>query len=130
MPQHCRVCIHPDVEAMNTQLADGDSPGRIAERFGLTRSSVRRHKDAHFTLAVMRVMYQREQRARQRRKRAEDGWTCEVCGNFLDELDDGLIVQGPLHKADWNRSRRSDTRYCSPACKQKAYRQRKAEQSR
>jgi hypothetical protein len=56
MPRQCSACA-ADVEAINVALANGDSPGAVAERFGLSRSSVRRHKEQHFDLSIMKQAF-------------------------------------------------------------------------
>ena len=56
MPRVCSVCVHPDREAIDRALVDGaDSYRRIATRFGLSESAVRRHKANHLPAALARA---------------------------------------------------------------------------
>jgi hypothetical protein len=57
MPQPCTVCQHPERDAIDAALCVGCASVRgLAEQYGLTEASVRRHKDTHLvrTLALAR----------------------------------------------------------------------------
>jgi len=56
----CRVCDHVERRAIDTALATA-SVRAIAGQFGLTRSSVQRHKVGHLAPAVARVAARREE---------------------------------------------------------------------
>ena len=47
MPRKCSICSHPDVEGINEALVVGETLRDIAGRFGISKSSLARHKDAH-----------------------------------------------------------------------------------
>jgi len=46
MPK-CTVCTHPERDEIERQLLRGEPERDIADRFGLSKSSVHRHKQAH-----------------------------------------------------------------------------------
>lgn len=47
MAQQCRVCEHPEREAVDAALGAGEPGREVARRFGLTEAGVRRHKANH-----------------------------------------------------------------------------------
>lgn len=47
MPQRCQVCSHQYVTEINTALVSGESHSVLADRFGLSRFSIRRHNINH-----------------------------------------------------------------------------------
>ena len=48
MPRRCTVCAHPEREAIDAALVAGsDSLRTIAARFGVSKSSLIRHRDKH-----------------------------------------------------------------------------------
>ena len=72
MPRRCSICDHVDLDAINMTLIDcNESLRSIAVRFGVSRSSLTRHRDAHLpaTLALA--------------QRANDGATAD---SLLDRL--------------------------------------------
>lgn len=56
----CTVCAHPEREAVDEALVSGDSNRATASRYGLTRSSVDRHRKAHLSAALVKIQQQRE----------------------------------------------------------------------
>ena len=51
----CKVCSHPDVEAIDAAIIGSVSRRTIAERFGIHASSIQRHKDAHLGPALVKA---------------------------------------------------------------------------
>lgn len=56
----CRVCSHHDRPEIDRQLAAGLSNTGCAERFGMSKDSVRRHRDRHLSAALKAVATRRE----------------------------------------------------------------------
>jgi len=47
MARHCNVCDHPSKDSINTRLINGVPDTVIAKEFGVSRDSVRRHRETH-----------------------------------------------------------------------------------
>lgn len=58
MAMTCRCCKHPRRKELDRELAAGESKRTVATRYGLTESSVQRHRE-HVVKAVARVEVQR-----------------------------------------------------------------------
>lgn len=56
----CTVCRHPDRPEIDRQLAGGMSNLGIAERWALSKDSVRRHRATHLSAALKAVQTKRE----------------------------------------------------------------------
>ncbi len=52
MPQRCQVCSHQHVTEINTALVSGESHSVLADRFGLSRFSIRRHNINHLPVLL------------------------------------------------------------------------------
>lgn len=52
MPRQCASCEHPQVVEINAALSAGESVSRVAERFGVSRHSLYRHRDNHLPIAL------------------------------------------------------------------------------
>jgi hypothetical protein len=73
MPRKCTICIHKQrakIEA--AMLAPDNSKRSIANRFGVTSSSVQRHKEAHLPATALAQRVEQEQR---RGQSLADLWT-------------------------------------------------------
>jgi len=46
MPRVCTICSHPDHAAIDAAVVSGEPNQRVAARYGVTESSIRRHRDA------------------------------------------------------------------------------------
>lgn len=55
MPRACSVCTHPDLAALDEELAAGASLRYIAGRFGTSKSAVERHRTDQHTAAPVLV---------------------------------------------------------------------------
>lgn len=61
MAPPCRTCGHEDREEIDAALAAGQSSIReLAERYGIDRDALSRHKSAHLSAALKRVVARRE----------------------------------------------------------------------
>jgi hypothetical protein len=47
MPRLCKLCVHPDQDAVRSALASGATDRAIGRQFGLTHVSVGRHRREH-----------------------------------------------------------------------------------
>lgn len=47
----CSTCVHSDRSAIEGALADGEAISRISETFGVSRSSLRRHRAQHMSVS-------------------------------------------------------------------------------
>ena len=56
----CRVCSHPQRPEIDRRLAQGTTNPTIAAEFGMSRDSVRRHRDRHLSSALKAVATRRE----------------------------------------------------------------------
>lgn len=56
MPRRCHTCAHPDRAAIDRALAAREPLGPLAARYGLSRSSLARHAEAHIPEAVARAV--------------------------------------------------------------------------
>jgi hypothetical protein len=52
VPRRCTVCMHPNRHEIDVAIARGDSYAMIANRFGISWQSVRRHAITHLTKTV------------------------------------------------------------------------------
>lgn len=53
----CKTCNHPEVQEIDSLLISGEGGGlrKLAERFGLSRDSLRRHRQKHLASAVAKA---------------------------------------------------------------------------
>lgn len=81
MPNRCCICNHPDREKIELQLVQGVPLRSIGQRFGVSHTSVRRHKIKGHILAPALV--------RQELKRIESAWNTlrEATEIFQKALD-------------------------------------------
>jgi hypothetical protein len=63
MPQLCQSCTHPDREAIDRALVGGEGAGTVADRFGLSSSSVDRHARNHLVALLAEATEREEARA-------------------------------------------------------------------
>lgn len=63
MPQVCRVCKHPERESIDHQLVVGASLESLAGQFGVSRSSLNRHKANHVSEALQAVVVEERAKA-------------------------------------------------------------------
>jgi transposase len=61
MPQTCKACKHPQRAAIDAALARGESLRDIAGRFGISDTSICRHK-AHNSASIVKASERREER--------------------------------------------------------------------
>ena len=60
MARPCTTCLHPARGAVERALLDGEPVVHVASRYGLARSSLRRHKDRHLAPSLERALERRE----------------------------------------------------------------------
>jgi hypothetical protein len=121
MPQVCTVCTSPDREEIDRQLAAGEgAKRRIATRYSLTESAIRRHEARHLDPALIaalrpsleaRVDLAKEaighcrwlvEKAREQsekvleREAASSGVVCPFCGQRPNPFKDWI---DPLNRA-------------------------------
>lgn len=61
MPRPCTICNHPQRQALEAELARGEPNQRIATRFGVTESAIRRHLSSkHTQIAAQQAIQARE----------------------------------------------------------------------
>lgn len=63
--QPCTVCIHPDLVTIDARLAAPGSVRAVAREYGVTQTSIRRHKSAHLSDALVTLAAAVTQEARQ-----------------------------------------------------------------
>lgn len=56
----CKVCAHPERAEIEAAIAGGMSNGAAGTRWGMSKDSVRRHKDAHLSPALRAVVAGRD----------------------------------------------------------------------
>lgn len=56
----CKVCAHPERPQIDAAIASGMNNSVAAEKWGLSKDGVRRHRASHLSLALMAVTAQRE----------------------------------------------------------------------
>jgi len=56
----CKVCMHPDRPDIDAALVTGITNVDAAKRWGMSRDSIRRHRDAHLSPALQAVAAHRE----------------------------------------------------------------------
>lgn len=60
MPQRCTACSHPKRDALNKDLLEAKTTlAEIAQRYGLTKSSLDRHKANHLKVSTQALNEQR-----------------------------------------------------------------------
>jgi hypothetical protein len=58
----CTVCTHTDHEAIDKAIVSGESKRRISDRYGVSQTSLQRHKDNHVSPALVKMHEKREER--------------------------------------------------------------------
>ena len=53
MTRNCTICTHPEKASINEALINHVSPRLISESFGITKSSLDRHRVAHLPVALV-----------------------------------------------------------------------------
>lgn len=61
MPRTCLVCANPERQAIDNALAIGAPLREIARRYGISSSSLDRHK-SHIAQAIVRVQEKRDEK--------------------------------------------------------------------
>jgi hypothetical protein len=56
----CTTCLSSSREAVERALLDGEPVVHVAERYGLARTSLRRHRDRHLAPSLSRAIERRE----------------------------------------------------------------------
>ncbi len=56
MANHCKICSHPELRAINERLINGASMREISEDFGMTDSSVYRHYKSHLPQRLIKAV--------------------------------------------------------------------------
>jgi hypothetical protein len=56
----CKVCTHPDRPEIDADLAGGQSNLAVADAYGLSKDSVRRHRASHLSPSLKAVAAKRE----------------------------------------------------------------------
>ena len=51
----CKVCVHPDVNAIEAELAGGKSLPLLARSYGIDESTLRRHKREHIRALALKA---------------------------------------------------------------------------
>lgn len=54
MAKSCSVCEHPDREAIDKALREGVTPYKLAQRYGLPKESLRRHRTNHVGMPTVK----------------------------------------------------------------------------
>ncbi len=61
MPRTCTVCAHPDREAIDQALVDGEAVRTVASRYvPLSKTALQRHKDEHLPKALAQAQAAQE----------------------------------------------------------------------
>jgi hypothetical protein len=70
----CKVCAHPDRATIDAEIAGGAASNAVvAQTHGLSKDSVRRHRDSHLSRNLQRIAQRREEAgATKALDRAED----------------------------------------------------------
>ncbi len=55
MGRRCSVCVHPEVEAINAALVNGEPLRTIAKQYGLHQSSIQRHAAQHIPMTLTKA---------------------------------------------------------------------------
>jgi hypothetical protein len=55
MPRVCTVCAHPEREAIDLALVNGEPMRAIAGRYDVARTSLQRHQEAHLPEALLKA---------------------------------------------------------------------------
>ncbi|MEP7081901.1 MAG: hypothetical protein ABI841_02870 [Chloroflexota bacterium] len=61
MPRVCTVCSSPDRDAIDAALVSGAPMRRIAPRYGVSETAIRRHRNRHLSPAIVALQEQREE---------------------------------------------------------------------
>lgn len=61
MPAHCVTCEHPEREAIDRAIVVGETLRSLASRYGMHRTSLARHAQAHLSPALVKVLTEREE---------------------------------------------------------------------
>lgn len=56
----CKACVHPERTSIDADLAGGETNIAVAARYGLSKDSIRRHKDKHLSESLKAVQARRE----------------------------------------------------------------------
>jgi hypothetical protein len=95
MARHCATCVHEQRETIEQALLDGTPILRIHRQYGLSESSVRRHRDLHLSAKLARALATRD----------------EIDGDRLVQWVGGLhqktlvLLEKAERARDWNAAR-------------------------
>ena len=71
MPRPCRLCCHPDQNAVEAALASGASDRELAKRFGTSHMAVHRHRREHVVKPLQLAAAALDKRRAVRERRQE-----------------------------------------------------------
>jgi hypothetical protein len=60
MPRICTICTHPERAAIDAAIAAGEPNRRIAPRYQLEETAIRRHKVSHLAEKLTKAMERRD----------------------------------------------------------------------
>ena len=89
----CSVCRHPDRETLDRELAGGLTLRDTADKYGLSKDSVGRHKRNHLSKALKAVQERREMAGAQKAvDRAEELYVkAKGILERAEEMEDGVL---------------------------------------
>ena len=95
MSGRCRTCMHPERDAIDRALVTGTPLRTLEERYGISRSSLARHKDNCLAQTVQRAAEEREAADLEHGgdlMRAWESYKSEVDRILTEHSDDPRIV--------------------------------------
>lgn len=87
MPK-CKACIHPNRDAIDVCLLQGDSVRNVAAQFGLSSTCVQNHKTHHIHPKVAEVIAQKEERLAVKTAEQLDATLTHLLDTALDIMSD------------------------------------------
>lgn len=113
MPRHCTICTSPQRQDIDKALiTPGLSLRDVASRFGLTKSSVTRHKREHLARALARVESERNETVAQyayRHEAANRQHAIDVMSELVRQIDRFNKLSDAVH--DWLTDPNDPERY-------------------
>jgi len=106
MARPCTICTHPQRDGIDRLILEGESNTRIAANFGLSASSIRRHKAGHISTRLAAVQEEQELLTVQKLNRiAQDGLMVlvDLIKRARDREDDRLVVQALRELREYTR---------------------------
>ncbi len=89
MGRNCTICTHPQVEEINDALARSEPYRRIAARFEVAATSLRRHRENHGTEVTWKPWLQplEELTGRLHRLEQRDAWLVDSVLVLAQEIE-------------------------------------------